>query len=61
VYRTRVRQLERNYFAQMASNRDPTTKVTQRIDFVRKDENLLESFFARNVTLPKKMISVLNQ
>jgi transposase len=29
---------------------DPTAKVTQRIDFVRKDEILAGSFFARNVT-----------
>jgi hypothetical protein len=33
-----------------ASNHDPTAKVTQSIDFVRKDEILPGSFFARNVT-----------
>jgi len=33
-----------------ASNHDPTAKLIQRIDFVRKDESLAGSFFARNVT-----------
>jgi hypothetical protein len=33
-----------------ASNHDPIAKVTQRIDFVRKDEILAWSFLARNVT-----------
>jgi putative SOS response-associated peptidase YedK len=33
-----------------ASNHDPTAKVIQSIDFVRKNEILPGSFFARNVT-----------
>ena len=37
-----------------ASNHDPTAKLTQHIDFVRKDEILAGSFFARNVTLSRQ-------
>jgi hypothetical protein len=33
-----------------ASNHDPTAKVTQHIDFVRKDKTFAGLFFARSVT-----------
>jgi hypothetical protein len=44
------RQLERGSGCENASNHDPTAKVIQSIDFVRKDEILTGSFFARNAS-----------